>query len=367
MNAVYIHIPFCQNICSYCDFSKLYYNSDLVLNYLEALNKEVKNNYQGEKIDTLYIGGGTPTSLSLSELKILFQVIGQFNLSENCEITIECNIESTTLDKLKFLKDNGVSRLSFGIQSFNQKHLNFLERKHTSETAFQKIKESQELGFDNINIDLIYALPNQTIEELKSDLDMVLDLKIQHISCYSLIIEEHTKIYNKVKDIDEDLNYQMYCLINKTLSDHNFDHYEISNYAQSGFVSRHNLKYWTNQQYYGFGLSAAAHNNKERTINTKNISEYLKYNYIYEREKLTPELKMEYEVMLGLRLLRGIDIENLVNKYKIDFYNKFPFDKLVQEGYLIKNNNKISVSENNLFRLNEILINLLDLNQKEDE
>ncbi|NLD79150.1 MAG: oxygen-independent coproporphyrinogen III oxidase, partial [Mollicutes bacterium] len=192
-------------------------------------------------------------------------------------------------------------------------------------------------------------------------------LKIQHISCYSLIIEEHTKIYNKVKDIDEDLNYQMYCLINKTLSDHNFDHYEISNYAQSGFISRHNLKYWTNQQYYGFGLSAAAHNNIERTINTKNISEYLKHNYIYEREKLTPELKMEYEVMLGLRLLRGIDIENLVNKYKIDFYNRFAFDKLVQEGYLIKNNNKISVSENNLFRLNEILINLLDLNQKEDE
>ncbi len=364
MNAVYIHIPFCENICSYCDFSKLYYESNLVSKYLNILEKEIVDNYHGEKIDTLYIGGGTPTSLSLEELKILFKILNKINLSEKYEFTFECNIESTSKEKLKFLKDNKVNRLSFGIQSFNENNLKFLERKHTKETAIEKVREAQEIGFNNINIDLIYALPNQTVAELETDLKILINLNVQHVSCYSLIIEKHTKIYNKCNDIDEDLNYQMYCLINKVLAENNFEHYEISNYAKNKFTSQHNLKYWTNQKYYGFGLSAAAHNENERIINTKNILEYLKGNYIFEREKLTKESKMEYEIILGLRLLKGIDLEELLNKYNIDFYHKYPFETLIDKGYLIKKDNRVFVSENDLFRLNEILINLL--NQKEE-
>lgn len=367
MNAVYIHIPFCKSICSYCDFSKLYYEANLVSKYLESLAKEIAENYQGETIDTLYIGGGTPTALSISELKNLFKIINKIHLAEKYEFTIECNVEATSKEKLKLLFENKVNRLSFGIQSFNQKNLTFLERKHTKQTAIEKVKEAQKIGFNNINIDLIYALPNQTVKDLETDLNIIIDLNVQHISCYSLIIEPHTKIYNKYEDIDEDLNYKMYCLINKVLMANNFIHYEISNYAKKNFVSHHNLKYWTNQKYYGFGLSAASHTENERIVNIKNISEYLKGNYILEIEKLTRDSKIEYEIILGLRLLNGINIDELSKKYEVDVYHKYSFEKLIKKGYLIKKNNYIYVSESNLFRLNEILINLIDFNKKEEE
>ena len=218
MKSVYIHIPFCNEICSYCDFCKVYYNKNFVKKYLVSLEKEIKSKYKGEEIHTLYIGGGTPSVLSIEELKILFNIINKLNLSKKVEFTFECNIESTNYEKLKYLYDNGVNRLSFGVQTFNRKYLKFLNRNHTSDQVKKIIKEAKQIGFININVDLMYAFPNETLEELKKDIDELLKLNIPHISTYSLIIEEHTKLFiDGVKNISQDLDRNMYDLICKKL------------------------------------------------------------------------------------------------------------------------------------------------------
>ena len=258
IKSAYIHIPFCKSICSYCDFSKMYYNSNFVNSYLNALSNEIKEDYKGEILETIYIGGGTPSSLSIDELKHLFLITNTLNLSDNYEFTIECNIEDVNKEKLELFKNNKVNRISIGVQSFNNKILKYLNRKYDSEIILKKINLAKKY-FDNINIDLIYAVNNETIDDLKKDLELFLKLDIPHISCYSLIIEKNTILYNKNEEyISEDLDRLMYDTIEKTLSS-NYCHYEISNYAKKGFESKHNLCYWNNKEYYGFGLSAASY------------------------------------------------------------------------------------------------------------
>ncbi len=281
VHSVYIHIPFCDKICSYCDFIKVFYNEKYIEEYLLALEEEINNNYNGEKIETIYIGGGTPTSLKISELKKLFNILKIFKLNDNYEFTVECNIESLTKEKLDLLKKNNVNRLSIGIQTFNEKNLKYLNRFHTKEEVFAKIKYAKDIGFNNINIDLIYALKNETLDDLKKDIDLFLELDINHISTYSLIIEPHTKlyIYNE-NNIDDDLDYEMYKYICKKLKENNFIHYEISNFSKRGFESKHNLTYWNNLQYYGFGLGASGFINNIRYTNTKNMNKYLNKKFI---------------------------------------------------------------------------------------
>ena len=211
MKSVYIHIPFCENICSYCDFCKLKYNSEWISLYLESLKQEIETYYKGEKIRTLYIGGGTPSVLSMIELTKLFEILKLFDLSELEEFTIECNIESITNEKLILFKKNNVNRLSIGVQTFNEKFIKLLNRNHTKEEVEEKINMAKLVGFDNINVDLMYALPGETMEDLECDVDEILRLNVPHISCYSLMIEPNTKLYiDNVKEIDEDLDYEMY-------------------------------------------------------------------------------------------------------------------------------------------------------------
>ena len=193
MKSVYIHIPFCHDICSYCDFCKMKYKKDWADEYLESLKYEIKNKYNGEKVSTLYIGGGTPNVLDIDELNKLFEIINLFDLSELEEFTIECNIESLTNEKLILFKKNGINRLSVGVQTFNDKYIKLLNRNHTKEEVFEKIEMAKMIGFNNINVDLMYALPNETIEDLEYDVDNILRLNVEHISCYSLMIEPNTK------------------------------------------------------------------------------------------------------------------------------------------------------------------------------
>ena len=206
MKSAYIHIPFCDNICSYCDFCKIKYNKEWINEYLDSLKNEIQTFYKGEKIRTIYIGGGTPSALSVEELNKLFEIVNLLNKDALEEFTIECNIESLTNEKLILFKKNNVSRLSIGIQTFNEKYLRLLNRHHTKEEVYEKINMAKLIGFDNINIDLMYALPCETAEELESDVDEFLKLNVNHISCYSLMIEPHTKFHvDKIKPIDEDL------------------------------------------------------------------------------------------------------------------------------------------------------------------
>ena len=274
VKSVYIHIPFCKNICTYCDFCKMYYNENWIDKYLESLDNEIKENYKNEKISTLYLGGGTPSCLPVIYLKKLFKIIDKINLDNNYEFTIECNIEDITEEKLKLFTLNKVNRLSIGIQSFNNKILKYLGRNYNSDIIDKKIKLAKKY-FDNINIDLIYAVKNQTIKDLKDDIDRFLKLDISHISCYSLMIENNTILSNNnEKYIDEDLDRNMYDLICGKLKE-KYNHYEISNFAKKGYESKHNLSYWNNNEYYGFGLSASGYINNIRYTNTKNLSKYI--------------------------------------------------------------------------------------------
>lgn len=356
MKSVYIHIPFCNHICAYCDFCKFFYNKKWIKEYFKALLNEVKKRYKGEKIKTLYIGGGTPSILNLEELSELFKIITLFNIEDLEEFTIECNIEDITEEKLKYLKKNKVNRLSIGIQSFNKRILKELGRNYKV-NIIEKINLCKKY-FNNISIDLIYAYFNQNLKDLENDINTFLSLNINHISCYSLMIEEHTSFYNK-KEIDEELDYEMYMLINKKLKENGFIHYEISNYSKKGYESKHNLVYWNNEEYYGFGLSSASYIGDKRTTNTKNFTAYISALNKMEVEVLKKEDKMKYEMILGLRKKEGINKIDFYNKYNIDVYDAFNIKKLIILGYLKDEKNRIFINENYVYLSNEILINFV--------
>ena len=360
MKSVYIHIPFCNEICTYCDFCKMYYDKNIINNYLDALEKEIKDRYKGEFIKTIYIGGGTPNILNILELNKLFNIIDIFNKDKLEEYTIECNVELLDKEKLILFKEKGINRLSLGIQSFNDKILTILGRKHNKNEVFDKIKLSKEIGFNNINIDLIYGIKDQSIETLKKDLDLFLRLDINHISLYSLIIEPNTMLYiNKYREIDESLNKEMYDYICNILDENNYKHYEISNYSKEGYKSLHNLVYWHNEEYYGFGLGASSYIDNERFDNTRNIFKYIEGNYILNKEILTKRQTMEYEMILGLRLIEGVNKDLFYQKYGEYIEDVFDIKELIDNKLLIDNNGYIYIPKDKLFIQNEILINFI--------
>ena len=345
MKSVYIHIPFCSNICSYCDFTKIYYNKKYINKYLDSLEKEINKYYNNEIVKTIYIGGGTPTSLDIDELNKLFKIIKVFKLDENVEFTIECNIENLTIEKLDLFKKNNVNRISIGIQTFNFKYLKLLNRNHNLKDVKKIINYAKKINFTNINIDLMYGFNGQTIKELDEDLNLFLSLNINHISTYSLMIEPHTKLYiENYKNIDEEMDYQMYEYICKKLKENDFIHYEVSNFAKKGYESLHNLTYWNNLEYYGFGLGASGFINKVRYTNTSNMNQYLLGNYIKEKEVITKKLDMEYEMILGLRKLKGVNILDFTKKFNIDLVKYFNIEKLIEENKLIIKDNYIYIN-----------------------
>jgi oxygen-independent coproporphyrinogen-3 oxidase len=331
------------------------------MKYLETLEEEIKATYKGEEIKTIYIGGGTPSSLSIEELEYLFRILKILNKNKLEEYTIECNIESIDEDKLLLFKKNGISRISIGVQSFNENILKILGRSHTKETVISNIEKAKEIGFNNINIDLIYGIDSETLDDLKNDIDMFLNLNISHISLYSLIIEPHTKLYiDKFKTIDEDTNAIMYDYINETLKNNGYIHYEISNYAKSGYESKHNLVYWHNLEYYGFGLGAASFIDNVRYDNTRSLNKYLEGNYRLNEEILTERQMMEYEMILGLRLIKGIDKNNFYHKFSKKVEEVFPIQKLTAKELLTSKNNFLYIPEDKLFISNSILIEFIE-------
>ncbi|MBQ6282031.1 MAG: radical SAM family heme chaperone HemW [Bacilli bacterium] len=360
MKSVYIHIPFCHDICSYCDFCKMKYKKDWADEYLESLKYEIKNKYNGEKVRTLYIGGGTPSVLDIDELNKLFEIINLFDLSELEEFTIECNIESLTNEKLILFKKNGINRLSVGVQTFNDKYIKLLNRNHTKEEVFEKIEMAKMIGFNNINVDLMYALPNETIEDLEYDVDNILRLNVEHISCYSLMIEPNTKLFiDKIKPIDEDLDYDMYRYIEKRLNNREYNHYEISNYSKIGYESKHNLVYWNNNYYYGFGLSASGYLEGYRYDNTKNLNKYNAHNYVDNIVKVSEDDRLKYELILGFRKIHGINKKEFSDKFGKNIYEVFNIKELLDNKMLNEDEDYIFISDEWIYKSNEILINFV--------
>jgi len=356
--SIYIHIPFCDTICSYCDFCKVFYNSSLVDDYLSALSREVDKYYNGEVIDTIYIGGGTPSCLSYEQLKVLFSIISKFKFNDIYEFTFECNIESIDYDKLKFLFDSGVNRLSIGVQTFNVKFLKFLNRNHTSDLVVNRIRMAREIGFDNINIDLIYAIPGETLDDLNYDIDMFLGLGINHISTYSLILEEHTKLHvDGISSIDEDIDRSMYDLICDRLSSNGFNHYEISNFCKDGYESKHNLVYWNNNNYYGFGCGASGYIGNVRYDNTRSLNKYIKGEYRLNEDVLDRNSIIENEFILGFRKINGINICDFNQKYG-NIFNSV-VNKKILEGKLINDGVNIFINPDYIYVSNSILVDFI--------
>ena len=338
----------------------MFYYPNMVDKYLCCLKKEVEEYYKGEVVKTLYIGGGTPSCLSVDELKKLFDIVGVFKLSPDVEFTIECNVETLTEEKIELFCKNGVNRISLGVQSMLPKNITFLGRHHVKENVEKTVKLLREYGLNNINLDLIYALPKQAIKDLQYDLDEYTKLNIPHISTYSLMIEPTTKLYlNNIQPIDENIDRNMYDYICNYLKDKGYKHYEISNFCLSDSESKHNLTYWNNEEYYGFGVGASGYIDGIRYDNTKSITSYIDGVTKYEEDNIDKEKQIEYEFILGLRKTAGISKIDFKKKYNLEICDIIIVKDLIEKGYLIDDGKYIYIKEEYLYTSNLILVNFL--------
>ena len=352
MRSVYIHIPFCKSICSYCDFCKFLHEEVYASEYLNELSKEIDKYYDNDKIRTLYIGGGTPSVLSLNNLKKLFEITKKFDTSLLEEFTFEMNIDDITEEKLLLLKTNNVNRISIGIQSFNEINLKYLNRKHTKNEIIKNINLAKNY-FTNINVDLMFALPIETFSTLKKDVKEILKLDVPHISTYSLEVHEGTKLATLIDTgfvtlPSEDDERKMNDLVGTTLEKKGYNMYEISNYAKEGYESKHNLTYWNQEYYLGFGVSAASYINGKRYSNINNINEYIDdinnfKSVIKESSDLDKLDTIKEYIILKLRLIKGVNIHDFYNKFKVNLLDMFgeEINDLIDKELLIKQEDNI--------------------------
>lgn len=370
---VYLHIPFCTRKCAYCDFYSVA-NTKMCNDFVSAICKEVelqKNYLDKEKVQTIYFGGGTPSILNVNQIGIILENIYKyFNVDLNTEITLEANPDNLNTEYLKALKKLGVNRLSVGIQSFNDIDLQLMKRKHTVNQALESVKEAQNQGFSNISVDLIYGLPNLTINNWEKNINEALNLNIQHISAYHLTIEPNTtfhKLHNKQKlnlpTEDESID-QFKLLIDKT-AEKGFLHYEISNFALDGSISLHNTNYWMGVKYLGLGPSAHSYNLTSRQWNISNLHEYmdaiLKGKTPSESENLSETEKYNDFVITSLRTMWGLNTEILRKEYG-DKYEKYFFIKtrrMLSEKLLTKSGNNFILTEKGMFISDNIIQELL--------
>lgn len=360
MDAVYIHIPFCSSICTYCDFSHILHIESFVDSYLDALKREIENHYDGEQITTLYIGGGTPSCLSKNERKKLFKILTIFKRTTDCECTIEVNPLDITEEVLDDYVDFGINRISIGVESFDEDNLRILGRTIDYEGLKKSIISIKMRGIYNINLDLMYAIPNEKLSTLKKDLKLILKLEPTHISTYSLIIAPHTKLaVDGTVPIDDNLDRKMYDTICSILKKNKFKHYEVSNFCLEGYESKHNLKYWNNQEYYGFGLGASGYRAGFRYENTRNIHEYIKDVFRDQENLLTKKDIMDNEIMVGLRKIEGVDVNEFFSKYEKNIQDVYPIEELLANNLLKYANHHVYIPEDKLYVMNEILLKLL--------
>jgi len=394
----YIHIPFCKGgKCNYCSFTS-FDTLELKEKYIDALISEIKGShektvqvpiaslrdielqiaqetsteaissdftknelvqfqYQGESLETLYFGGGTPSVLTINEFKSLIEL---FNIDKNTEVTTEINPDGIDKEYLIGLKTVGINRISIGSQSFDDNILKLIGRKHNSEQIKTVVNLTKKVGFDNISLDLIYGLPTQDLKGFEQDLETAIDLNVRHISLYGLKIEEgcyfHTHMPLSLPD--SDLQADMYLRAVELLKENGFEHYEISNFSKPNFNSKHNLNYWKNNTYYGFGCSASGYIDNTRYTNEDALTKYIKKpNLKISEQKLTKQEILEEAIFLGLRKLDGINTEEINKEFGIDFDKQYAkiLDKYLSTGHLIKTLAGYALSIEGILVSNEIL------------
>ena len=338
IRSAYIHIPFCEHICHYCDFNKMYLKGQPVEEYLQMLKKEMVLALEinpTPHLDTIYVGGGTPTSLNEEQLAFLCETINQvlpFTRGQ-VEFTFEANPGDLSFEKMSILKEAGVNRISFGVQSFNEEMLKAIGRTHKPEDVYSSIEKAQKAGFENITIDLMYGLPAQTMHVIKESLQEALKLKLPHYSSYSLIVEPKTVFYNmmqknKLHLPTQDLEAEMYEVLMEEMEKYGLYQYEISNFAKVGFESKHNTTYWNNDYYYGFGAGAHGYVNGERVGNYGPLKKYMEpirngeLPYI-NVHKVPVHEQMEEEMFLGLRKIDGVSFSLFTRKFGKDALEVF--------------------------------------------
>ncbi len=352
---IYVHIPFCKQKCYYCDFVSYCNKDDKIEPYIKTLIKEIEMQNIKSNINTIYIGGGTPSYIDSKYITEIMDKIKKKNVIENVEITIEVNPGTVTRGKLEDYKNSGINRLSIGLQTANNKLLKQIGRIHNYEEFLETYKIAREVGFNNINVDLILGLPNQRIQDLKNSLDEVIKLSPEHISVYSLIIEDGTPIKTQIENgklqlPDEETERNMYWYVKNTLELNGYKHYEISNFAKNGYESKHNMNCWNQDEYIGFGISAHSYRNITRYSNTDNINEYIrniksnspeKNRIIHEVQKLE-DTEKEF-MLLGLRKIDGVSI----SEFK-DRFGDNPIYLYRNELKKLSDENLIKVDENNI-------------------
>ena len=358
--SAYVHIPFCTQICYYCDFSKVFIKNQPVDSYLEHLIEEY-DSYDIKKLRTLYIGGGTPTALSAPQLAFLLEKLtDKLDLSYLEELTIEANPGDLDQEKIAVLKDSPVNRVSLGVQTFNDRMLKQIGRSHLEKDIYENIANLKKAGFDNISIDLIYALPKQTMEDVKTNVAKAIALDIPHMSLYSLILENHTVFMNRMRRgklplPKEDLEAEMFEYIIAELEKAGFEHYEISNFSKPGFESRHNLMYWDNAEYYGIGAGASGYVDGVRYKNHGPIRHYLQAveagNARVQEEVLTLNEKMEEEMFLGLRKKSGVSKKRFEEKFGLSFEDQYGavVSELTEQGLLVPDRDIVRMTKQGLF------------------
>ena len=344
---IYVHIPFCKRKCAYCDFISFSGKARLIEKYVESLKREINKCKIGKEdymVKTIYFGGGTPSFIESKYIvEILEAIKEKFNISKNAEITIEINPGTVTEEKLKDYYEVGINRISFGLQSTNSQLLKLVGRIHSYSSFLEGYNLARKTGFKNINVDLMIGLPVQTLKDVQKDLSRIIELNPEHVSVYSLIVEEGTRIEEKIKNKElylpsEKLERKMYWEVKKKLEEAGYIHYEISNFAKAGYESKHNLSCWNQEEYLGFGLAAHSYFNNVRYSNTDDFEEYFDWpensKIIHERQ--TDEDKQKEFMLLGLRKIEGVAISDFKNKFienPIYLYRE-TLNKLVTQGLI---------------------------------
>lgn len=347
---LYIHIPFCDSKCHYCAFNSYTTKFNLKKDYMKALNIQLKHdleNYCKDKtLETVFIGGGTPSTIKIEDYEETFKILENY-IDKNTEITSESNPNSATKDWLQGMKNYGVNRISFGVQSFQENKLKELNRAHNAKSAITAIQNASCIGFDSINCDIIYGFKTDTFDNLKEDFSLAFSLPITHLSAYSLTLEEGTKFFNKseVKIDDEELSYKIFDFLEKN----GFSQYEISNFARGeNYHSKHNFGYWQHKEYLGVGAGAVGYVNNKRYYPNKDLDEYIKNPTSYEVEELSnDDIKVE-KVLLGFRCILGVEL------------SVFTEDELKRVNHLIEEE-KIYIKDKNVFNKNFLLADEISL------
>jgi oxygen-independent coproporphyrinogen-3 oxidase len=359
MAGIYIHIPFCKSKCHYCNFYSIA-SSKYVNEFVPALLKEIelqRDYLEGECIETIYFGGGTPSVLTYDSLKKILDTIQQtFEISGDAEITIEANPNDLDVKKIKEFDQAHVNRISIGIQSFFDDGLKYLNRIHTASQAEASVKRCQDAGFENISIDLIYGIPTLTDDKWKQNLDISFALDVPHISSYGLTVEPKTALdilikKGKAKPVDEEKSVRQFKLLMQEMKKNSFIHYEISNFCKEGFVSQHNSNYWKGRKYLGLGPSAHSFNQRERQWNISNIEKYIESisqkKIPYEKEILSENDKYNEYIMTSLRTMWGCDLIHIEKKFGADKINLIEekSQQFIKSGKMKKENNVLLLTD----------------------